>query len=89
MKYYVAIMDKTRTKLTDNSGNNLNDDGTGNFSNYSVSDNPGTIVIDGYHKSMNREIDFIENVTVTETDAFKVNVSNDWKINVVETGEPH
>tara|TARA_R110000824_G_scaffold77767_4_gene196590 strand:- start:12435 stop:12728 length:294 start_codon:yes stop_codon:yes gene_type:complete len=91
MKHWVIIIDKERKKLTKTSTktveDDMTDDGKYEDADFNVVNVPGTVSVN-YHKSMERNIDYIENVTVTNTDISKVTISNSWDIKVVESGVP-
>lgn len=87
MKHWIIIIDKGNKKLTKKSGDNMTDDGKYNEVDFNVAHVPGTIGIE-YHKSMERYIDYQDQVTVTNTDIGEVTVSDNWEINIVETGVP-
>ena len=90
MAYYVVIIDKDNKKLSTKSGADMDDRGSirhEDTADFSVTEVPGTVTVP-YHKSYERTVDFLENVTVTNLDTHEITVSDEWEIKVVETSPP-
>ena len=90
MAYYAVIIDKEHKRLNTRLGVDMDDRGDIRYldpKDFSVAEVPGTVSVT-YHKSFEKDVDFLEEVTVTNTDADNMIVNDIWAIKVVDTDEP-
>ena len=85
-KHWVVIIDKTRHKLSEKDGTDMNDKGEYDESDFSVTNIPD-IVDSEFHLSFDRDPGHLKDVDVSNTDISEPSVQVEWKMDVVEADE--